>query len=64
MTAPAAAVSVRPEDMRQKTDAGFSETLLKRIDLTGKKDAEAWNMKFATTMSPVKRPTTPSFLLY
>ena len=40
MTAPAAAVSVRPEDMRQKTDAGFSETLLKRIDLTGKEEYE------------------------
>ncbi len=30
------------DDMLQKTDAGFSETLLKLIDRTGKKDAEIY----------------------
>ena len=37
-SAPAAAPA-RLKDMLQKTDAGFSETLLKLIDRTGKKDA-------------------------
>lgn len=42
MTAPAAAVPTSLEDMLKKTDAGFSETLLKLIDRTGKKDAEIY----------------------
>ncbi len=41
MAAPAAAPASL-EDMLQKTDAGFSETLLKLIDRTGKKDAEIY----------------------
>ena len=40
-SAPAAAPA-RLKDMLQKTDAGFSETLLKLIDRTGKKDAEIY----------------------
>ena len=40
--AAAAAASARLKDMLQKTDAGFSETLLKLIDRTGKKDAEIY----------------------
>ena len=40
--AAAAAVPARLKDMLQKTDAGFSETLLKLIDRTGKKDAEIY----------------------
>ena len=38
--APAAKVSL--EDMLKQTDAGFSETLLKLIDETGKKDSEIY----------------------
>ncbi len=41
MAAPAAAPASLA-DMLQKTDAGFSETLLKLIDRTGKKDAEIY----------------------
>ncbi len=44
-TSSAAAVAASKsslEDMLQKTDAGFSETLLKLIDRTGKKDAEIY----------------------
>ena len=40
--AAAAAAPTRLKDMLQKTDAGFSETLLKLIDRTGKKDAEIY----------------------
>ena len=41
---PAAAAVARPglEELLKKTDAGFSETLLKLIDRTGKKDAEIY----------------------
>ena len=39
---PMAYAPARLEDMLQKTDAGFSETLLKLIDRTGKKDAEIY----------------------
>jgi len=42
MTAPAAAAPAGLDDMLRKTDAGFSETLLKLIDRTGKKDAEIY----------------------
>ena len=38
----AAAAPVSLNDMLQKTDAGFSETLLKLIDRSGKKDAEIY----------------------
>ena len=38
----AAAAPTSLDDMLQKTDAGFSETLLKLIDRTGKKDAEIY----------------------
>ena len=41
---PAKAVAAQPglEELLNKTDAGFSETLLKLIDRTGKKDAEIY----------------------
>ena len=42
MAAPAAAAPASLDDMLKKTDAGFSETLLKLIDRTGKKDAEIY----------------------
>ena len=42
MAAPAAAAPASLEDMLQKPDAGFSETLLKLIDRSGKKDAEIY----------------------
>ena len=40
--APAAAVSNSLKDLLDATDAGFSETLLKLIDRTGKKDSEIY----------------------
>ena len=39
---PSAAVQPGLEELLKKTDAGFSETLLKLIDRTGKKDAEIY----------------------
>ena len=43
MAAPAAkSPSANLEDLLKQTDAGFSETLLKLIDRTGKKDAEIY----------------------
>lgn len=42
MAAPAAAAPASLDEMLQETDAGFSETLLKLIDRTGKKDAEIY----------------------
>ena len=41
-TAETAAVHPGLEELLKKTDAGFSETLLKLIDRTGKKDAEIY----------------------
>lgn len=40
--APAASKSISLEDILDQTDAGFTETLLKLIDETGKKDSEIY----------------------
>ena len=42
MPAPMVAASISLEDVLGKADAGFTETLLKRIDETGKKDSEIY----------------------
>ena len=49
----AAAKASSLEDMLKRADAGFTETLLKLIDQTGKKDSEIYN-------NPNYKPTKPT----
>lgn len=71
-TAPCTAQSAAPmasslEDMLKQTDAGFTETLLKLIDQTGKKDSEIYKRAGLTKQhfskirnNPNYKPTKPT----
>ena len=55
------------EDMLKQTDAGFTETLLKLIDQTGKKDSEIYKKALLTKQhfskirnNPNYKPTKPT----
>ena len=63
--APAAAASL--EELLEQQDAGFTETLLKRIDASGKKDAEVYKKAGLTRQhfskirnNPNYKPTKPT----
>lgn len=63
--APAAAASL--EELLEQQDAGFTETLLKRIDASGKKDAEVYKKAGLTRQhfskirnNPYYTPTKPT----
>ncbi|MBQ6719463.1 MAG: macro domain-containing protein [Oscillospiraceae bacterium] len=59
------------EDMLKHTDAGFSETLLKLIDKTGKKDSEIYNKANVSRQhfskirnNPDYKPTKPTAIAF
>ena len=71
--APKMAAAAQPglEELLKKTDAGFSETLLKLIDRTGKKDAEIYKKAnldrrlFSKIRSdPAYRPSKPTAVAF
>ena len=57
----AASKSISLEDMLKQTDAGFTETLLKLIDKTGKKDAEIYKKAGLTKQHFSKIRNNPNY---
>ena len=59
------------EELLEATDAGFSETLLKLIDRTGKKDSEIYNKANVSRQhfskirnNPYYKPTKPTAIAF
>ena len=69
--APAAAAPLSLEELVARTDAGFSETLLKLIDQSGKKDSEIYTRANISRQhfskirnNPAYRPTKPTAIAF
>ena len=67
----AALVKAELEKLLEKTDAGFSETLLKLIDQTGKKDSDIYNKANVSRQhfskirnNPNYKPTKPTAIAF
>ena len=69
--APVPKMSLSLRDLLQRTDAGFSETLLKLIDQSGKKDSEIYNRANVSRQhfskirnNPHYKPTKPTAIAF
>ena len=68
---PAQSAPLNLDDLMKQTDAGFSETLLKLIDKTGKKDSEIYNKANVSRQhfskirnNPDYKPTKPTAIAF